>query len=182
MSHLSDLYNAAASLYTRIKSDFEEGEPILPEIDEKFRTLRKEYLALVLESLRKECDSLKEQFNTAFKSYEEAKEKFADYPAYHSDEERLALYEEAERRRQICGRLHAKWIKRQHHYEDEFERIEETLPKCPHCEEIEEERIEQMRESLYREMEEERYATTGCTGRSSHCDCSDCEDYWENHG
>jgi hypothetical protein len=172
---LPDLHKALMSLFYIIESDYYEGELILPETDETFRTSRKKYLALALEPLRKECDSLEEQFNSAFKLYEEAKEIFADCLASRPDEERLALYKEAERRRQVCGEIHAKWIKRQHHYEDEYERIEETLPKCPHCEDIEEERIEQMRESLYREEKYKQFAARNCKRRNGPCDCFNCE-------
>ena len=149
---LPDLHKALMSLFYVIESDYYEGEPMSPD-HKKFHTLRKEYLALALESLRKECDSLEEQFNTAFNLYEEAKEIFADCLASRPDEERLALYEEAQRHRQICGGLYTKWITHQHYYEDEYERIDETLPKCPYCEDIEEEHIEKMKEDLYNDEE-----------------------------
>ena len=160
-SVLHDLYETLMLQFYEIENEYYEGEPTSPN-DKKFHILLKEYLTLATESLRKECDILKEQFDAAFKLYEEAKEIFADCPASRSDEIRDSLYANIKRLGQICGRLQGKWIKSQHHYEDECERIEKTLPKCPYCEDMEEERIEKMRESLYHEEEKERYAATGC--------------------
>jgi hypothetical protein len=181
-SILRDLHNSIWFRFNEISIKYDDCKPIPPVIHKQFHTLIDQYMDLALKSHRDTCDRSKKRYEESLTLYRTAQETFADCPASSSDKVRSTLYTRAERLEQTCARRETKWIKSRHRYEDEYERIEETLPKCPHCEEIKEERIEQMRESLYREMEEERYATTGCTGRSSHCDCSDCEDYWENHG
>jgi ribosomal protein L16 Arg81 hydroxylase len=180
-SVLHDLYETLMLQFYEIENEYYEGEPMSPN-DKHFHTLLKQYLTLATESLRKECESLKEQFDAAFKLYEEAKEIFADCPASSSDEIRDSLYANIKRLGKICGRLQGEWIKSQHHYEDEYERIQTTLPKCPRCEDNEEERIEKMREEYYREMEEEHFAATGCMGRNNRCECSDCEEHWDRYG
>jgi hypothetical protein len=175
-SVLHDLHETLMLQFYEIESEYYEGEPISSN-DKIFHTLLKKYLTLATESIRTKCDSLKEQFDAAFKLYQEAKEIFADCPASSSDEIRDSLYANIKRLRQICGRLQDEWITSQHKYEDEYERIQETLPKCPYCEDMEEERIEKIRESLYHEEEEERYAATGCMGQHNRCDCDTCENY-----
>lgn len=180
-SVLHDLHETLMLQFYEIENEYYEGEPMSSD-HEKFHTLRKIYLALATESIRTKRDSLKEQFDAALKLYQEAKEIFADCPASSSDEIRDSLYANITRLEQICKECHDEWIPSQHHYEDEYERIEETLPKCPYCEDMEEERIEKMRESLYHEEEEERFAATGCMGRNRLCNCSACEDPLDRYG
>ena len=177
-SVLRDLLNSIQFRSTEIDKKYNEWNPIPSVIHNQFHTLIDQYMDLALKSHRDTCDRSKKLYEESLELYRTAQETFAVCPASSSDEVRSTLYTHAKRLEQTCARLQTKWIKSRHRYEDEYERIEETLPKCPRCEEIKEERIEQMRESLYREMEEERYAATGCTGRSGHCDCSDCENHW----
>jgi len=181
----SVLHNLHSSLHFRFKeinTKYNEWKPIPSVIHNQFHTLIHEYMDLALKSHRDVYDKSKKEYEMSLTLYRTAQETFADCPASSSDEIRSTLYTHVKRLEQTCARLQTKWIKSRHRYEEESSRIELSLPNCPQCkDEIEEER-ERMEEEYYREMEEERYATTGCTGRSSHCDCSDCEDYWENHG
>ena len=175
-SVLRDLLNSIQFRYTEIDKKYNEWNPIPPVIHKQFHTLIDQYLALALESIRTKRDSLKEQFDAAFKLYQTAKEIFADCPASSSDEIRDSLYANIKRLGKTCGRLQGKWIKSQHRYEEEYERIAKTLPKCPRCEDEFEEETERMREAYYRDMEEERFAAIGSSRNMRRC-CSDCEEY-----
>ena len=175
-SVLRDLLNSLRFRSTEIDKKYNEWNPIPPVIHKQFHTLIDQYLALALESIRTKRDSLKEQFDAAFKLYQTAKEIFADCPASSSDEIRDSLYTNIKRLGQTCGRLQGKWIKSQHHYEDEWDRVVKTLPKCPRCQDEFEEETERMREAYYCEMEEEHFAATGSLRNTRRC-CSDCEEY-----
>jgi len=175
-SVLRDLLNSIQFRSTEIDKKYNEWNPIPPVIHKQFHALIDQYLALALESLRNECDRLKKQYEESRRLYREADEIFADCPASRSDKERLDLYKEAQQLGQTCARLQTKWIKIQHRYEEEYERIAKTLPKCPRCEDEFEEETERMREAYYRDMEEERFAAIGSSRNMRRC-CSDCEEY-----
>jgi len=164
-SILRDLHNSIWFRFNEISIKYDDWKPIPLIIHNQFHDLIKQYLALALEPLRNECDSLKTTFEESLVLYRTAKEIFEDCPASRSDEIRSSLYTNVKRLRQLYGRLQGRWIKRQHHYENEYERIEKTLPKCPRCEDEFEEETERTREAYYRDMEEKyKY------------ECSDCED------
>jgi hypothetical protein len=164
-SILRNLRNSIQFRYTEIDKKYNEWNPISPVIHKQFHTLIDQYMDLALEPLRNECDKLKKQYDESFRLYQEANEIFADCPASRSDEIRSSLYTNVKRLGQLCGRLQGRWIKSQHRYEDEYERVEKTLPKCPRCEEEFEEETERMREAYYCDMAE-KYEY----------ECSDCED------
>jgi hypothetical protein len=164
-SILRDLHNSVWFRFNEISIKYDDWKPIPLIIHNQFHALIKQYLDLAMESLRNDCDKLKKQYEDSLELYRTAKEIFADCPASRSDEIRSSLYTNVKRLGQLCGRLQGRWIKCQHHYENEYERIEKTLPKCPRCEDEFEEETERMREAYYRDMKE-KYE----------CECSDYED------
>jgi hypothetical protein len=150
---------------------YTEWKSIPSVIHKQFHALIAQYMDLALKSHRDTCDRSKKLYEESLTLYRTAQETFADCPASRSDEVRSSLYANVKRLGQTCGRLQTKWIKSRHRYEEEYEHIEQTLPKCPRCEDEMEEETERMREAYYRDMEEERFAATGC-------ECGDCEDYY----
>jgi len=153
-SILRDLLNSIQFRYTEIDKKYNEWNPIPPVIHKQFHTLIDQYMDLALKSHRDTCDQSKKLYEESLTFYRMAKDIFEDCPASHSDEIRSSLYTNVKRLGQLCGRLQGRWIKSQHRYEDEYERVEKTLPKCPRCEEEFEEETERMREAYYCDMAE----------------------------
>jgi recombinational DNA repair protein RecR len=94
---------------------------------------------------------------------QEAEETLEDCLASRPDELRQALNENLKQYLRRCNHLMDKMHKSDDRYEKELERIQALLPTCPHCEDIKEEELEQMRANYYRDMEQDYTDEYDCT-------------------
>jgi hypothetical protein len=159
------------SRFEEISFKYRVNHKIPSIIHKQFHTLMQQYYKCSLMVLEIKCDQLKKQYDDALKIYQEGNERFVDCPASSSDEIRDGLYATVKKLEQSCNRLHIQWIKSVQKYEDEWDRIEHKMPKCPQCEEID------TYEDLYEELDDLEY-----TGRHHNCDCRECEEFCDRYG
>ena len=153
----SNLRNLYQTLWSRCKElilCYDTWKPIPRILHKQFETLVEEYKALALKSFCEEYDSVKLQYEDALKSYREAEELLEDCLASSPDELRRVLNENLKQHLRRCNHLMDKMHKSDDRYEKELERIQALLPTCPHCEDIKEEELEQMRFAYYCDMEQ----------------------------
>jgi hypothetical protein len=148
-SELRNIYHTLWSRFKELIVCYDRWKPIPHVLHKQFRSLVEEYETLALKSFREEYDALKLQYEHAHRLYREAEETLEDCLASCPDTLRWNLNENIKRCVKTCNNLMGKMHKSEERYQNELERIHTLLPKCPHCEEIEEEELEQMRLDYY---------------------------------
>lgn len=167
--NLRNLYQTLRSRFKELILCYDGWKPIPSILHKQFDSLLEEYKALALKTFKDEYDALNLQHEDTLRLLREAEETLEDCLASCPDIIRRTLNENIKRHIRTCNELMDAMHKSEDRYEKEFERVQALLPTCPHCEDIREEELEQMRLEEYRRMQEE-----SCE------DCEDCEDdgYW----
>jgi hypothetical protein len=137
---------------------YHRGTPIPRVIHKQFDSLLEEYKTLALKTFKDEYDALKLQREDTLRLLQEAEETLEDCLASCPDILRWGLNENIKKLVRICNNLMDAMHKSEDRYEKELERIQALLPKCPHCEDIKEEELEQMQFNYYRDMVEHEYS------------------------
>ena len=153
-SELRNIYHTLWSRFKELIVCYDTWKPIPRILHKQFKTLVEEYKVLALKTFKDEYDSLSLQYEHALKLYREAEELLEDCLASRPDELRRALNENLKQHLRRCNHLIDKMHKSDDRYEKELERIQALLPTCPHCEDIKEEELEQMRFAYYCDMEQ----------------------------